>query len=117
MNDTAAPTPAATANECLTGPMPALAHLATAVLLLDAQLRIQYANHAAEQLLATGLSPKHTVAMGDIHAGCDRISSTPLPFSYSVLLHRAVYSFCLILPFSLSSSLGFWSPVPISYWV
>ena len=56
MNDTAAPTPAATASECLTGPMPALAHLATAVLLLDAQLRIQYANHAAEQLLATGLS-------------------------------------------------------------
>lgn len=57
---------------------------------------------------------KHTVAMGDIHAGCDRISSTPLPFSYSVLLHRAVYSFCLILPFSLSSSLGFWSPVIVA---
>lgn len=50
---------------------------------------------------------QHTVAIGDIHAGCDRISSTPLPFSYSVLLHRAVYSFCLILPFSLTASLGF----------
>ena len=57
---------------------------------------------------------KHTVAIGDIHAGCDRISSTPLPFSYSVLLHRAVYSFCFILPFSLESSLGVWTPVIVA---
>ena len=57
---------------------------------------------------------KHTIALGNIHAGCDRISSTPLPFSYSVLLHRAVYSFCLILPFSLESSLGVWTPVIVA---
>lgn len=52
--------------------------------------------------------------MGDIHAGCDRIMTTPLPFSYSVLLHRAVYSFCLILPFSLEASLGIWTPVIVA---
>lgn len=57
---------------------------------------------------------RHTVAMGDIHAGCDRIMSTPLPFSYSVLLHRAVYSFCLILPFSLEANLGIWTPVIVA---
>lgn len=57
---------------------------------------------------------KHIVALGDIHAGCDRISSTPLPFSYSVLLHRAVYSFCFILPFSLQASLGLWTPVIVA---
>ncbi|EXA64726.1 bestrophin, RFP-TM, chloride channel family protein [Acinetobacter baumannii 348935] len=54
---------------------------------------------------------QHTVALGDIQAGCDRILSTPLPFSYSVLLHRAVYSFCFILPFSLEASLGLWTPI------
>lgn len=32
-----------------------LEHLSTAVLLLDGQLHVQYANHAAEQLLATSL--------------------------------------------------------------
>ena len=57
---------------------------------------------------------QHVVALGDIHAGCDRISSTPLPFSYSVLLHRAVYSFCFILPFSLASSLGVWTPIIVA---
>ena len=54
---------------------------------------------------------QHTVALGDIQAGCDRILSTPLPFSYSVLLHRAVYSFCFILPFSLQANLGLWTPI------
>lgn len=53
----------------------------------------------------------HIVELGNIQAGCDRISSTPLPFSYSVLLHRTVYCFCLILPFSLEASLGIWTPI------
>lgn len=56
----------------------------------------------------------HIVELGAIQAGCDRILSTPLPYSYSVLLHRTVYCFCLILPFSLESSLGIWTPVIVS---
>ena len=54
---------------------------------------------------------RHMVELGNIQAGCDRIVSTPLPFSYSVLLHRTVYCFCFILPFSLEASLGLWTPV------
>lgn len=54
---------------------------------------------------------QHIVALGNIQAGCDRIVSTPLPFAYSVLLHRTVYCFCIILPFSLEASLGIWTPV------
>lgn len=53
----------------------------------------------------------HIVELGNIQAGCDRIYGTPLPYSYSVLLHRTVYCFCLILPFSLEASLGIWTPV------
>lgn len=51
------------------------------------------------------------VELGNVQAGCDRILSTPLPFSYSVLLHRTVYCFCFILPFSLEASLGIWTPI------
>ncbi len=54
---------------------------------------------------------QHIVELSNIQAGCDRILSTPLPFSYSVLLHRTVYCFCFILPFSLEASLGIWTPV------
>lgn len=57
---------------------------------------------------------QHTVALGDIQAGCDRIITTPLPFAYSVLLHRTVYSFCFILPFSLEASLGLWTPILVA---
>lgn len=53
---------------------------------------------------------KHLVEMGNIQAGCDRISSTPLPLVYSVLLHRAVFCFCWMLPFGIESVLGIWTP-------
>lgn len=53
---------------------------------------------------------KHVVEMGNIQAGCDRISSTPLPLVYSVLLHRAVFCFCWMLPFGIESMLGMWTP-------
>ncbi len=53
---------------------------------------------------------KHVVEMGNIQAGCDRIFSTPLPFPYSVLLHRAVFCFCWTLPFGLHAAMGLWTP-------
>ncbi|MFT4021190.1 MAG: bestrophin family protein [Acinetobacter sp.] len=55
----------------------------------------------------------HVEEIGMVQAGCDRIASTPLPFAYSVLLNRAVYCFCFLLPFSLGSILGLWTPVLI----
>ncbi|KAA8730919.1 bestrophin [Acinetobacter qingfengensis] len=53
----------------------------------------------------------HVVELGNVQAGCDRIASTPLPFAYSVLLNRAIYVFCFILPFSLGDILGLWTPI------
>lgn len=52
---------------------------------------------------------KHVIEMGNVQAGCDRIVSTPLPFPYSVLLHRAVFCFCWMLPFGLASVMGIWT--------
>ncbi|UDF33465.1 UNVERIFIED_ORG: bestrophin [Shinella sp. XGS7] len=43
-------------------------------------------------------------------AGCERIKSSPLPFSYTLLLHRTAYLFCFILPFGLVDSIGFMTP-------
>lgn len=67
-------------------------------------------NGDISDIIYSGLN-RHIVELGNIQAGCDRIVSTPLPFAYSVLLHRTVYCFCLILPFSLASSLGLWTPL------
>jgi len=43
--------------------------------------------------------------------GCERIASTPIPFAYSVLLHRSVYSYCLLLPFGLVDSTELFTPL------
>lgn len=59
----------------------------------------------------------HIEQLGAIQAGCDRIASTPLPFAYSVLLHRTIYSFCLMLPFVIESVLGLWTPLMVAWLV
>jgi len=37
--------------------------------------------------------------------GCERIDNTPIPFAYTLILHRTVYLFCTLLPFSLVTEL------------
>lgn len=48
--------------------------------------------------------------LSDILGGCERILSTPIPYSYQVLLHRTVYIYCLLLPFGLVDSLSWFTP-------
>lgn len=43
--------------------------------------------------------------------GCERISNTPIPFAYGVLLHRTVYLYCFMLPFGLVADLGLATPL------
>ena len=43
--------------------------------------------------------------------GCERLASTPIPFAYSVLLHRTVYAYCVLLPFGLVDSTEFFTPL------
>ena len=43
--------------------------------------------------------------------GCERIASTPIPFAYNVLLHRTVYTYCVLLPFGLVDSTEFFTPL------
>lgn len=49
--------------------------------------------------------------LSDIVGGCERIASTPIPYTYQVLLHRTVYLYCFLLPFGLVDSLGWLTPL------
>lgn len=49
-------------------------------------------------------------------AACERIASTPVPFAYSLLLHRTALVFCLLLPFALAGALGWWTLLPCFWW-
>lgn len=47
----------------------------------------------------------------DIQGGCERIKSTPIPFTYTVLIHRIVGVYCLTLPFGLFDTVGYFTPI------
>jgi putative membrane protein len=43
-------------------------------------------------------------------ASCERIRWTPVPFGYTLLLHRTAHLFCLLLPFGFDDVLGWFMP-------
>lgn len=49
-----------------------------------------------------------------IQGGCERIKSTPIPFTYSVLTHRTVLLYCLALPCGLHDTVGFLTPIVVA---
>ncbi|QNF33927.1 hypothetical protein HUW51_14785 [Adhaeribacter swui] len=49
--------------------------------------------------------------LSGIVGGCERIAGTPIPYTYSVLLHRTVYIYCFLLPFGLVDSIGWMTPI------
>lgn len=50
-------------------------------------------------------------ALGDALGACERIASTPIPYTYRVLMNRTVMAYCLLLPFGLATSIGWVTPL------
>lgn len=53
--------------------------------------------------------------LGAALGGCERIANTPLPFTYSVILHRSSYLYCMLLPFGLVDSIGWMTPLVVAF--
>lgn len=53
-------------------------------------------------------------AMTAAACACERIKTTPIPFSYTLLLHRTAYLYCFLLPFGLVDSIGFMTPFVVA---
>lgn len=47
--------------------------------------------------------------------GCERIASTPIPFTYTVIIHRSVYLYCMLLPFGLVDTTGWMTPLVVGF--
>lgn len=52
----------------------------------------------------------HLNDLSAVAGGCERIANTPLPFAYTLILHRTVYLFCIMLPFALVTDLHYMTP-------
>ncbi|WP_433740533.1 bestrophin family protein [Pseudomonas putida] len=57
------------------------------------------------------LMANHLTRLTQVQAICERIKNTPLPFPYTLLLHRTIYLFCILLPFAMAEPLGWMTPV------
>jgi ion channel-forming bestrophin family protein len=53
---------------------------------------------------------RNLVELSNILGGCERIAATPVPFGYSVMIHRVVYFYCALLPFGLVDSIEWMTP-------
>jgi putative membrane protein len=53
-------------------------------------------------------------ALAAAAAGCERIRNTPIPFPYTLLLHRTAWMYCFLLPFGLVDSVGLMTPFVVA---
>jgi putative membrane protein len=75
-----------------------------------------------ERRLAQQLAPTLIQAMEvplgrltEALGGCERIASTPIPFTYAVIIHRTIYLYCALLPFGLVDAIGPMTPVIVAF--
>jgi putative membrane protein len=52
-------------------------------------------------------------ALTDVQGACERIKATPIPGSYTVLMHRIVLLYCVGMPFGIVSTVGLFTPIVV----
>ena len=72
-----------------------------------AQARAQALVSDVEFVLLDGTIARMSAAL----AACERLRTTPVPFAYTLLLHRTAYIFCFLLPFGFADLLGWLAPL------
>ena len=67
-----------------------------------------------DQTMQGRIHPLHLPALtssltvlADVQGGCERIKNTPIPYSYTYLIRRIVWLYCLALPFGLVELIGY----------
>lgn len=86
----------------------------TLVLHLARQLQVLRQQQQLDPILAAEMEPP-LARLTDAICGCERLSGTPLPYAYTVILHRTVYLYCFLLPFGLVDAIGWTTPVMVSF--
>ncbi len=55
------------------------------------------------------------ITMTDILGACERIKNTPIPYSYTVLMHRIVALYCVLLPLGIAGAVKEMTPVVVFF--
>lgn len=57
----------------------------------------------------------HLSRLNESLGGCERIASTPMPFAYTVIVHRTAYLYSFLLPFGLVDTVGAMTPLIVAF--
>jgi len=78
--------------------------------LLGEQIAVEVRNGSLDAVTARNFEQR-LAALCAVQTGCERLSNTPLPFAYMLLVHRVCYIYCFLLPFGLVASSGLATPL------
>jgi ion channel-forming bestrophin family protein len=87
---------------------------AMALLMMGEGLTVARESGALEPVLVPAFEQTLS-GFSQILGGCERIAGTPIPFTYSVILHRTVYCYCMLLPFGLVDAIGLMTPLMVAF--
>ena len=86
------------------------------LLLLEMGRWVQQGRESGQFDTTTQLAFDHNFnQLADVVGGCERLAGTLIPYTYSVILHRTVYLYCLLLPFGLVDSIGWVTPIIVVF--
>lgn len=84
------------------------------LLQLGRDVRVLHRSGAIGEQAAVELS-RQLADLSDIQGGCERIKNSPIPHTYTVLIHQIVALYVLALPFGLVGTLHHWTPVVVLF--
>ncbi len=87
---------------------------AVALLLLSEEMQALRQQGRLDSMQVATLEPTLS-AHSHILGACERIANTPIPFTYSVIIHRVIYLFVFLLPFGLIDAVGWWTPLLVVF--
>ena len=87
------------------------ANPADAILTLAArEVNTLYKQRHIDSIMLTALND-NLAKLCDVQGSCERIASTPVPFPYSLLIHRTTCLYILLLPLSIVDICGWFTPL------
>ena len=84
------------------------------ILHLASLLQQQRQQQSLDSMLAAQME-QPLAKITDGISGCERLSNTPLPYTYVVILHRTAYLYCFLLPFALVNAIGWTTPIMVAF--
>ena len=85
------------------------------LLLMAGEWLCEQRRNGSLQPMVAGSLEEPLSRLTEVLGGCERIAGTPIPFTYSVIIHRAIYTYCVLLPFGLIDSIGVMTPVIVAF--